>query len=62
MILDILFYDMPPRQIQNVRMVTLYLDWDEDVAPSIAIHSNEYTKGMESFDLALIKQITYTND
>jgi hypothetical protein len=62
MILDILFYDMPPRQIQNVRMVTLYLDWDEDAAPSIAIHSNEYTKGMESFDLALIKQITYTND
>lgn len=62
MILDITFTNEPPRQLQGVRMTTIYLDWDEDSCPMFAVHFYEYEKGMETWDLSLIKSIQATND
>lgn len=62
MILDIKFTNEPPRQLQDVRMFTIYLDWNEDSYPVMAVHFNKYESGMESWDLALIKEVQVTND
>ena len=62
MILDIKFNNEPPKQLQDVRMVTVYFDWDEDSTPCLAIHFNKFESGMESYDLALLKSIQFTND
>jgi len=61
-ILDMTFTNEPPRQLQDVRLVSVYLDWDEDNSPMIAVHFNKYESGMETWDLSLIKSMQFTND
>lgn len=68
MILDILYHDRAPEQIQRVRMVTFYNTVAEVngpelvVGPELVIHSQDYQTPQRNISLRIIKQVTYTND
>lgn len=62
MILDILYVLGPPKQIQGVRMCTVYTRPERMAHPEIVIHFQELTKPSIYIPLEAITHLQVTND
>ena len=62
MVLDILYHDRAPEQIQNVRLATLYTTPAGKYGPELVIHSTDNNIGQRNIPLREIKEVKYWNE
>lgn len=62
MILDIIYLEKAPEQIQNVRRISVYPRYTNKANPEIVIHSKDYSLPQLNIELGTIERISITED